>query len=62
VLPVYAKPDATAIRVLVRGVKASRAPLSLLPGFFLADDEGRPTAEAEAVLREGAMLPLAQDE
>jgi tRNA1(Val) A37 N6-methylase TrmN6 len=62
VLPVYAKPDATAIRVLVRGVKASRAPLSLLPGFFLADDEGRPTAEAEAVLREGALLPLAQDE
>jgi tRNA1(Val) A37 N6-methylase TrmN6 len=59
VLPVHAKPDAPAIRVLVRAVKASRAPLTLLPGFFLADEEGRSTPEAEAVLREGAWLSLA---
>jgi tRNA1(Val) A37 N6-methylase TrmN6 len=59
VLPVHAKPGAPAIRVLIRAVKASRAPLLLLPGFFLADAAGRPTAEAEAVLREGAALPLA---
>ena len=59
VLPVYAKPDGPAIRVLVRGVKASCAPLTLLPGFFLADEEGRSTPEAEAVLREGAWLSLA---
>jgi tRNA1(Val) A37 N6-methylase TrmN6 len=59
VLPVHAKPDAPAIRVLVRGVKSSRAPLSLLPGFFLADEEGRPTREAEAVLRGAALLSLA---
>ncbi len=59
VLPVHPKPGAAAIRVLVRAVKASRAPLTLLPGFFLNDDEGKPTAEAEAVLREGAVLPLA---
>jgi hypothetical protein len=45
--------------VLARAVKASRAPLSLLPGFILADAAGKPTAQAEAVLRRGALLPLA---
>ena len=58
-LPVYPKPGAPAIRVLARAVKASRAPLSLLPGFLLANADGKPTAAAEAVLRGGATLPLA---
>jgi tRNA1(Val) A37 N6-methylase TrmN6 len=61
VLPVHPKPGAPAIRVLVRAVKASRAPLSLLPGFVLNDAAGKPTEEAEAVLREGAPLPLFWD-
>ncbi len=60
-LPIHPKPDAPAIRVLARAVKASRAPLSLLPGFTLADAAGRPTPQAEAVLRSGALLPLADD-
>jgi tRNA1(Val) A37 N6-methylase TrmN6 len=57
-LPVYPKPGAPAIRVLVRAVKASRAPLSLLPGLLLADATGKPTAEAEAILRDGATLTM----
>jgi hypothetical protein len=40
-------------------VKSSRAPLALLPGLLLADVAGRPTAQAEAVLREHATLSLA---
>jgi len=32
-----------------------------LPGLILADANGRPTPEAEAVLRDGAPLPLASD-
>jgi tRNA1(Val) A37 N6-methylase TrmN6 len=59
VLPVHAKPGVPAIRLLIRAVRASRAPLSLLPGFFLADEAGQPSAQAEAVLRKGAVLPLA---
>ncbi len=51
VLPVYPKPGAAAIRVLVRATKGNRAPLTLLPGFLLADTDGKPTAAAEAVLR-----------
>jgi tRNA1(Val) A37 N6-methylase TrmN6 len=60
VLPVYPKPDEPAIRILVRATKASRAPLALLPGLVLNDAGGHPTPEAEAVLRAGASLPLAQ--
>jgi tRNA1(Val) A37 N6-methylase TrmN6 len=59
VLPVHPRPDAPAIRVLVRAVKGSRTPLALLPALILADADGRPSAEAEAVLRHGATLPLA---
>lgn len=58
-LPIYPKPDVAAIRVIARAVKASRAPLTLLPGLVLADNDGRATADAEAVLRGGASLPLA---
>jgi tRNA1(Val) A37 N6-methylase TrmN6 len=60
VLPVYPKPDEPAIRILVRATKASRAPLALLPGLFLSDAGGHPTPQAEAVLRAGAILPLAR--
>jgi hypothetical protein len=38
-------------------VKASRAPLALMPPLVLADASGRPSAAAEAVLRDGAALP-----
>jgi tRNA1(Val) A37 N6-methylase TrmN6 len=58
VLPIHPKPGVPAIRVLIRAVKSARGPLSLLPGFFLADRAGKPTAEAEAVLRAAAALPL----
>lgn len=58
VLPVHPKPDAAAIRVLVRAAKDKVAPVTLLPGFVLADANGKPTTQAEAVLREGAALSL----
>jgi tRNA1(Val) A37 N6-methylase TrmN6 len=58
VLPVHPKPGAAAIRVLARATKASRAPLALLPGFLLADADGKPTAAAEAILRNAEALSL----
>jgi tRNA1(Val) A37 N6-methylase TrmN6 len=60
VLPVYPKPAESAIRVLVRATKASRAPLQLLPGLVLNDTTGGATREADGVLRAGAALPLAE--
>ena len=61
VLPVHPKPEAPAIRVLTRAVKGGRAPLVLLPGLLLADANGKPTPRAEAVLRRGATLALAEN-
>ncbi len=61
ILPIHPKPDTPAIRVLVGAVKTSAAPLSLLPGFYLNDAAGKPTVEAEAVLRGRAVLALAGD-
>lgn len=59
ILPVHPRADAPAHRIVVRAHRASRAPLALLPGIVLADAAGRPTPEAEAVLRSGQKLPLA---
>lgn len=56
VTPVHPAPDKPAIRILVTAVKASRAPLALAPPLVLADASGRPTAAAEAILRDGAAL------
>ena len=59
VLPVHGRAGEPAIRILARATKGSRAPLVLLPGLVLNDRSGRPTPEAEAVLRHAAALPLA---
>ena len=56
VTPVHPVADKPAIRVLVTAVKGSRAALALLPPLVLADASARPTAAAEAVLRDGVAL------
>ena len=56
VLPIHPKPQAAAIRVLVRAVKGSRAPLALLPGLTLNGADGKPSAEVEEILRAGEAL------
>ncbi len=58
VLPIHPKSGAAAIRVLVRAAKDKDGPLTLLPGLVLADADGKPTTQAEAVMREGAALSL----
>lgn len=59
VLPVYPRAGAPPIRVLVRAVKAGEGAPSHLPGLVLNDEAGRPTEAAEAVLRGGEILRLA---
>ncbi|MEP9352162.1 methyltransferase [Xanthobacter sp. KR7-65] len=56
ILPVHPRADRAAVRLLVRATKGRRTPPAILPGLVLADAAGRPTAEAEAVLRDGAAL------
>lgn len=40
ILPVHARPDAAAIRILVRAKKGGRAPLSIAPALVLHDQAG----------------------
>jgi tRNA1(Val) A37 N6-methylase TrmN6 len=58
VKPIYPKPEAPAIRIIVGATKGSRQPLRLLPGLCLNDSEGNPTRQAEDVLRRGTGLDL----
>ncbi len=51
VMPIHPRADRTAVRVLIRAVKGSRAPLELRPGFVLQEADGRPTAEADDMAR-----------
>jgi tRNA1(Val) A37 N6-methylase TrmN6 len=61
VLPVVPREDAEPVRVLVRAVKGGAAAPVCQPALVLNDAHGRPTAAAEAVLRDGQALSLAQD-
>lgn len=58
VAPLYPRQGSPATRVIVQGVKGSKAPMQLLQGMVLHDASGRFTAAAEAVLRDGAPWPL----
>jgi tRNA1(Val) A37 N6-methylase TrmN6 len=57
VMPVHPKPSA-AIRVLLAAIKGSRAPFAIREGLVLAASDGTPTAQTEAILRQGQALDL----
>ncbi|TYC56453.1 methyltransferase [Rhodobacterales bacterium] len=59
VIPLRPRADAAATRVIIRAVRASKAPLRLLPGFVLHEGEGSDfTPQAKAVMRDGEGLGL----
>lgn len=58
ILPVYPRPGAKAIRVIVSGIKGSRAPLELRDGFVLHESGQHFTSEAARILRSGGGLAL----
>lgn len=58
VLPIHARAGETAMRVIVSGVKGSRAPLSIKPGLVLHGDDRSFRPGIEAVLRHGAPLDV----
>jgi len=59
-LPLWPKVGRAAKLALLRGVKAGRGPLQLLPGMVLHDAGGGFTEVADAVLRGGAALGSGQ--
>ena len=50
-LPIHPAIGASAHRLLVSGVKGSKAPLRLAPGLILHGADGQLTAEADAIHR-----------
>eukprot|EP00435_Cladocopium_sp_Y103_P077141 s1_g880.t1 len=56
--PLWPSEGAHANRVLLQGVKGSRAPLTLARGLVLHEASGGFTPDAEAILRQGAALNL----
>lgn len=59
VIPLRPRPEAPATRVLIRAIRASKAPLQLLPGFVLHAGSGSDfTDQSRAVMRDGAGLGL----
>jgi tRNA1(Val) A37 N6-methylase TrmN6 len=60
VLPVLPRPEAPAIRVLVRAVKGDGGAATTYPALVLNDALGKPSAAAETVLRGGDALTLAK--
>lgn len=56
IFPIFPREGEKAVRVVLRGRKGSKAPLSLLPGLVLHKPDGGFTPLAEAVHREGRPL------
>ena len=59
ILPLHSRQGTPAHRVLVQGVKGSRGPLQLLPGFVLHGEGNAFTPAAQEILRAAAPLPMA---
>jgi len=56
IIPIFPRPSAAAIRVIVRAIKGRRTLPSLRPGLVLNEADGRPSAAAETILRDAAPL------
>lgn len=58
ILPLCAREASAAGRIIVRGIRGSKAPLSLLPAIILHDNANKPTPLANALLNGKARLPF----
>lgn len=59
VLPVHGDAARSAIRVLIRAVKGSKASMRILPGLLLKEESGLPNKQAAKMLAGEEGLPLA---
>ncbi len=55
-LPVHPRAGASAHRLIVSGVKGSKAPLRIAPALVLHQPDGKLTAESEAIHRGEALI------
>lgn len=60
--PLFPRKGRPAKRVIISGIKGSKAPLQLMPGLILHEADGSYTQEADAVLRQGQPLNMRKTE
>jgi len=53
IVPVYTKPFKNANRIIIAAQKDSKAPTVILPPFYVRDQDGTYTPEADRILRDG---------
>lgn len=58
VLPIHPRQGEPAIRVIVDGIKGSRAPLRIAPGLILHGEANAFLPDVDAILRSGAALAI----
>ncbi|MBT4739056.1 MAG: methyltransferase [Rhodospirillaceae bacterium] len=56
VIPIWPKVNTAAKRVIVTALKGRKSPATLCPGLILHTEDDSYTAEADAILRDGAAL------
>lgn len=56
IVPIFPKPVSAAIRLIVRAIKGRKTPTRMLPGITLNDSDGKPSAIAERILRDGTPI------
>jgi tRNA1(Val) A37 N6-methylase TrmN6 len=59
ILPVHGDSTTPAIRVLIRAIKAGRAPTQIHAGLMLNDESGVPNKQVQEILAGRGILPLA---
>jgi len=58
IYPLFPKANMPASRVIVQGIKGSRAQSCLLPGQIMHEDDGAFTPQVQAILRDGKRLKI----
>ena len=58
IMPVHSHADEAAKRIIVRGTRGSRAPLSILPGLVVHEDNGNFSPLAEKIFNGEATMPF----
>ncbi len=51
IMPIHSRADEAAKRIIVRGIRASRAPMVIVPGFVVHKKDGSFTEKADAIFK-----------
>lgn len=56
IMPIHSRIDEAAKRVIVRGTRASRAPMAIVPGFVVHNQDGSFSEKADEIFKGNARL------